>query len=200
LKVLADNAIDELPEYEPQSPAIGTRTSSARNAFREPARLGDLLVEAGMITPAQLESALAQQSSWGARLGDVLLAMGWVKPLEFYQILAGHFDVSFVNLKEEPADAALFDPTEYADYAKHQYLPWRMRDGILWIVVADPTSAWMEQRWGHRDDVYFVMTSSLEILAELQRVAGAQFSEDAVYYLANFAPEHSARTVVTTNQ
>jgi cellulose synthase/poly-beta-1,6-N-acetylglucosamine synthase-like glycosyltransferase len=200
LKVLADNAIDELPEYKPQSPAIGTRTSSARNAFREPARLGDLLVEAGMITTAQLESALAQQSSWGARLGDVLLAMGWVKPLEFYQILAGHFDVSFVNLKEEPADAALFDPTEYADYAKHQYLPWRMCDGILWIVVADPTSAWMEQRWGHRDDVYFVMTSSLEILAELQRVAGAQFSEDAVYFLANFAPEHSARTVVTTNQ
>ena len=198
--MIADKVIDELPECELQSSAFHTGPSSSRNAFREPARLGDLLVEAGLITPAQLESALAQQASWGARLGDVLLAMGWVKPLEFYQVLAGHFGVSFVNLQEEPADAALFDPNEYADYAKHQYLPWRMRDGILWIVVADPTSSWMEERWGQREDVYFVMTSSLEILSELQRVAGAQFSEDAVYYLANFAPEHSARVVVTPDQ
>lgn len=166
----------------------------------DPPLLGELLIEAGLITKAQLEYALSQQSSWGARLGDVLLAMGWLKPLEFYHVLAEHFHVSFVDLNEEPADASLFDPKEYADYAKHQYLPWRMRDGILWIVVADPTSQWMEERWGQRDDVCFMITSSLEILSELQRVAGSQFSEDAVYYLAKFSPEHSARIVVTTSQ
>lgn len=199
MRVLADNA-EEPPACASKARATEAGAYSTRNSWHEPARLGELLIEAGLITPAQLESALEQQGNWGARLGDVLLAMGWVEPLAFYRVLAAHFGVSFVDLNKDPADPGLFDPNEYADYAKHQYLPWRMRDGVLWIVVADPTSQWMEERWGNRADIYFVMTSSLDILSELQRVAGAQFSDDAVYYLANFAPEYSARVVVTRAQ
>lgn len=42
-------------------------------------RLGDYLVEAELVTPAQIEVALADQRATGARLGDILVARGWVR-------------------------------------------------------------------------------------------------------------------------
>ncbi len=43
-------------------------------------RLGNYLVEAELVTPAQIEVALADQRATGSRLGDILVARGWVKP------------------------------------------------------------------------------------------------------------------------
>ncbi len=42
-------------------------------------RLGNYLVEAELVTPAQIEVALADQRSTGARLGDILVARGWLR-------------------------------------------------------------------------------------------------------------------------
>ncbi|MDR7921337.1 MULTISPECIES: hypothetical protein [unclassified Thermosynechococcus] len=42
-------------------------------------RLGNYLVEAELVTPAQIEVALADQRATGARLGDILVARGWLR-------------------------------------------------------------------------------------------------------------------------
>ena len=39
-------------------------------------RLGDLLLRAGVISPGQLENALAEQRKWGGRLGRILVDLG----------------------------------------------------------------------------------------------------------------------------
>jgi len=175
-------------------------SGAACDPRHEHIQLGQMLLRAGLITPVQLEIALRQQANWGSRLGDILLGMGWVKALDFYQVLAKHFGLDFVNLLNEPADDTLFISTEYNDYAQHLYLPWQRRNGVLWVATADPTSPHLAERWGGREDVRFVVTSRFDIVWELQRVAGEEFSQDAVYYLSNFSPEHSARIVVTPEQ
>ncbi|MDS3859755.1 hypothetical protein RIF25_02925 [Thermosynechococcaceae cyanobacterium BACA0444] len=43
-------------------------------------RLGNYLVDAELVTPAQIEVALADQRATGSRLGDILVARGWLKP------------------------------------------------------------------------------------------------------------------------
>jgi len=166
----------------------------------ERVQLGQVLLRAKLITTRQLDEALARQFRWGSRLGDILLASGWVKPLDFYRALAEHFHLSFVNLVEHPADGALFQPGRYADYAKHLYLPWRREGGVLWIATADPTSAKLIADWGKRPDVRFIVTSKFDVIWELQRVAGAAFTRDAVGHLASFDPERSARVVLTQSQ
>jgi hypothetical protein len=65
-------------------------------------RLGELLIEAKVITPAQLEEALQAQVMWGARLGTALVELGRIdldalsNALGFQQhlpaALANHFD------------------------------------------------------------------------------------------------------------
>ena len=41
-------------------------------------RLGEMLVEAGMIDNMQLQSALGHQKQWGGKLGDILLEMDFI--------------------------------------------------------------------------------------------------------------------------
>ncbi len=54
-------------------------------------KIGEMLLNAGLITQQQLDEALAQQSSQGGRLGDIILSKGWMKTTEFYSVLSDHF-------------------------------------------------------------------------------------------------------------
>jgi N-acetylglucosaminyldiphosphoundecaprenol N-acetyl-beta-D-mannosaminyltransferase len=42
-------------------------------------RLGHYLVEAGLLTQAQVETALSEQKGTGRRLGEVIVRKGWIK-------------------------------------------------------------------------------------------------------------------------
>jgi rubrerythrin len=48
-------------------------------SLTESKRLGDYLVEAGLLTEAQIEVALADQATTSLRFGEVLIRRGWVK-------------------------------------------------------------------------------------------------------------------------
>jgi hypothetical protein len=64
------------------SPVIPLKDSSADNgqiSLTEIKRLGDYLVEAGLLTQAQIEVALADQATTNLRFGEVLIRRGWVK-------------------------------------------------------------------------------------------------------------------------
>ncbi|MGB8701693.1 MAG: hypothetical protein WCD18_19940 [Thermosynechococcaceae cyanobacterium] len=42
-------------------------------------RLGSYLIDAGLLTPAQVDVVLSDQSSTGMRFGDIVVERGWVK-------------------------------------------------------------------------------------------------------------------------
>ncbi|MGA3089327.1 MAG: glycosyltransferase family 2 protein [Terriglobales bacterium] len=176
------------------------KSAPQKNQEKPQLQIGRLLVDAGLINERQLAQALVSQVAWGSRLGDTVMGLGWVKPLDFYQVLARQLGLDFINLVKTPGDDSLFARSEYASYAQDLYLPWRRENGILWVATADPLSPALAARWGDRSDVRFVVTSKFDIIWELQRVAGKEFSQDAVLSLAEFSPEHSARTVITRAQ
>jgi hypothetical protein len=51
-------------------------------------RLGELLVESGLLTGAQLDEALAEQEDSGRMLGEILLDHGWVPMITLVNVLA----------------------------------------------------------------------------------------------------------------
>jgi hypothetical protein len=53
--------------------------SRAAEASYPKKRLGGYLVEAGLLTPAQIDVALNDQKLTGMRFGEILAARGWVK-------------------------------------------------------------------------------------------------------------------------
>jgi len=61
-------------------------------------RLGDELVAAGVITEAQLERALQEQSSWGGRLGQNLVTLGFLDEETLARTLSRHLQLPLVDL------------------------------------------------------------------------------------------------------
>lgn len=103
-------------------------------------RLGDLLIEVGLITQEQLEKALNVQKKMGKRLGRVLVELGFIseqsmiEALEF-QLGIPHVDLSMTVI--EPEVAALI-PEAVAK--RHQIIPIRRERGKVVLAMADPTN------------------------------------------------------------
>lgn len=65
-------------------------------------RLGEFLVAAGHITPAQLQLALSDQSSWGGRLGQNLVDQGLIDDRTLAATIARQLNLHFVDLELTP--------------------------------------------------------------------------------------------------
>jgi cellulose synthase/poly-beta-1,6-N-acetylglucosamine synthase-like glycosyltransferase len=165
-------------------------------------RIGALLVEKALITPAQREEALQLARRWNVRFGEVVVAMGWIKSLDLYRTLAAHVGVPFVDLSAQPPDATLLDPADAALYAGRLTMPWRRQEnGQLIVATADPGTGTIEfarEKWGN--GIEFVVTSKFDIIWTTQRVFEAYLSHEAVHSLDERDPVMSAKRIVTAPQ
>lgn len=71
-------------------------------------KLGEILVNQGVISEDMLAQALEEQKEDGEKLGTTLIRMGFVSEPELLQALSKHFGVRAVDLKaKEPSDSVL---------------------------------------------------------------------------------------------
>jgi type IV pilus assembly protein PilB len=71
-------------------------------------KLGEILVNQGVISEDMLAQALEEQKTDGEKLGTTLIRMGFVSDAELLQALSKHFGVRAVDLKaKEPSDSVL---------------------------------------------------------------------------------------------
>ncbi len=61
-------------------------------------RIGDLLVNQGLIKEKQLMTALEEQKRSGKKIGKALIDLGFVTEQQMLEVMAGHFDYPFVDL------------------------------------------------------------------------------------------------------
>jgi len=101
-------------------------------------RIGDLLVEEGLITEAQLKAALVEQKATHQRLGYLLVKQGAVSELDLTRVLARQYRMPAVDLARTQIDLKLLPliPAELA--AKRMVLPLRREGRTLTVAVADP--------------------------------------------------------------
>lgn len=63
-------------------------------------RLGDILIERGLITEETLKKALITQERTGEKLGEILLKMNLIKEEDLYFALSEIYNVPYINLEE----------------------------------------------------------------------------------------------------
>ncbi|MGM0517653.1 MAG: GspE/PulE family protein, partial [Pseudomonadota bacterium] len=71
----------------------------ARAERRRKIRIGDLLVEQGVITQEQLKEALAEQKQSGQRLGRTLVDLGFTTEHRVLEVLAQQLDIPLIDLR-----------------------------------------------------------------------------------------------------
>jgi hypothetical protein len=105
-------------------------------------KIGELLVESGAVSEAQVRNALGHQRAHarGDRLGRVLVSMGLVSPAAVARALATQFDLPFIELPEVGPEVTATIPLDFQ--AEHRVIPFRVeaegRSERLHIAVEDP--------------------------------------------------------------
>ncbi len=164
-------------------------------------RIGDLLLERGMITEKQLDEAIETQKHWGTRIGDIIQARGWVKPYLLGQVLAEHFEKPNVDLLKNRLDESLLDRESLSTYSENLFVPWRREGGLLKVAVVDVNPKLLEmvdELVGEPFDI--IITSKFDIIWMLQEIGNQFYTEKAVHELANSKPQFSASEVFTARQ
>ena len=67
-------------------------------------RIGQMLIEKGLITEDQLNEALKTQQQTTQMLGEILVDLGYVQRAAFFETLAEQMGVSYVDLTAQAAD------------------------------------------------------------------------------------------------
>ncbi|MBU9711012.1 GspE/PulE family protein [Evansella tamaricis] len=100
-------------------------------------RLGDLLIESGLISEDQLETALKQKTQ-KEKLGDVLLQQGYITEQQLIEVLEYQLGVPHVSLYRYPIDPKVTNivPKELA--SRSFLMPLKLDGEKLLIAMADP--------------------------------------------------------------
>jgi hypothetical protein len=105
-------------------------------------RLGELLLEAGVIDPTQLQAALGHQRQWGVRLGQALVDLKLATEPEIVEALALKFGYGVARLDAlEPyafEQALKIVPREFA--VRNNAFPMAADTGSITIAMSDPTN------------------------------------------------------------
>ena len=103
-------------------------------------QLGDILLERGLLTAEQLDTAVEEQRRLGRSLGRVLVDLGALSEGQLVAALAQQIGLRFVDLTDHPVDGAAVSSVPEQVCRRHQALPIGYEDGRLVVAMADPAN------------------------------------------------------------
>ena len=169
--------------------------------IRKKVRIGDLMINEGLISAAQLETALKEQKIRGTKLGETLIALGYVSQEDFSNILSTQLGIDTVDLRKEGLDDNAVKLVSEDLMKKNQLIPFGFDEknpNILKVAMADPMNIMAI------DDVT-IMTNmevipffcpSAQISLQLDRRYGKEQARAAA---AQFQEEHAAEIAFDTS-
>lgn len=101
-------------------------------------QLGDILLDEGLLTEAQLMAALDEQVIRGESLGRVLVDIGMLTEAQLVRALAAQVGMQFIELTDYPVDRAAVALLPAAVCRRYTALPIAIHDGALVLAMADP--------------------------------------------------------------
>ncbi len=136
-------------------------------------RLGDLLIQQGLLTDEQLKIALEEQKRTGRKLGRVFVESGYVTEAGISQALARQLRIPFVELKSFTPKPDLIKLLPEAPARRFRALVLaQLPDGRLQIGMSDPTDlqAYDEITRLVRREIDLAVVTESELLAMVDRV------------------------------
>lgn len=105
-------------------------------------RLGDALVAADLLTPAQLSQALDEQKKTGRRLGRTLNDLGFVSDEKIAEVVARQMNIQFIDLRRREFDAALVQRLPEAQARRYRAIVLEEKADAVVVGFSDPTDVY----------------------------------------------------------
>lgn len=146
-------------------------------------KIGELLIEEGIITEEQLKIALDKQKSnlQGKKLGDILIELGYVSEIQFIQCLSKRLKIPFVNLNNYPITSEVAQMIHEEVARKYHLVPIAKKDQLLTVAMSDPMNlvAIEEIRLTTKCQINTVIATKQEIESIIKRCYSGQGALEA---------------------
>ena len=104
----------------------------------KPLKFGQQLIAQGLLTEAQVETALQEQATSRKFLGTIFLEHGWLAPEQLLRALSEQYRLPFKRLAEEAVDRAVVDAMPVKIALHYKVMPLAIHDSTLTIAISNP--------------------------------------------------------------
>ena len=102
-------------------------------------RIGDILIEKGLITPQQLEEAIEMQINGNPKkLGEIFVEIGVITREELYEVLQYVYETEYVDLSNYVIDPEVISLISEKNALRLKLIPISKNNGELIIAMANP--------------------------------------------------------------
>jgi type IV pilus assembly protein PilB len=101
-------------------------------------RLGEMLVDAGLISEDKLKQALVEQKKAGLKLGQYLTRMGIINEQQIIDLLSEQLNIQKYHPDKYPLDVSLTNYIPIETAQKYQLAPLKKKGRLLSVATVDP--------------------------------------------------------------
>ncbi|YCA20693.1 Flp pilus assembly complex ATPase component TadA [Vibrio sp. AK197] len=157
-------------------------------------RLGDLLVEEGIITESQVEQALSAQATTGTKLGATLIELGFLSEQQMLTFLSQQLDVPLIDLSRAQVDIDAVQLLPEVHARRLRALVIGQNGDILRVAMSDPADLFAQEALLSQLPQYAI---EFVIAPEKQLVDGFDRYYRRTKEIASFAEQLQAEHQVT---
>jgi type IV pilus assembly protein PilB len=154
-------------------------------------RLGDLMLEVGMVTQEQLDRAIEQQKKTGDKLGSTLIKLGYVSEDDIIQVLEFQLGIPHVKLEKYNLDKAAYSSIPESIARRYGLIPIKKENGILTVAMSDPLNVFAidDLKIYSGLEIQPVIVSHNDVIKAIDRYYS---TEKAMKAVAEFKKEHTS--------
>src|SRR3954470_23403665 len=174
---------------------VNATMPNATNATTKRVRIGEVLVEEGILTEQQLQRALAEQKATGRLLGELLVEQGIIEPAVLVQALARRLGFPGCHLRHGLIDPATLKLIGEEEATRLKAIPlFKVRD-TLTVAMAEPQSLPTIDRLRQLTNCKIRPVLALEanITEFIKKYAGGNVDVDA--FLASLSGDSDVKVV-----
>ncbi|THF76944.1 GspE/PulE family protein [Cohnella fermenti] len=163
-------------------------------------RLGDLLVESGIISDVQLQEALQEQRRTKQKLGDLLISQGYITEQQLIEVLEFQLGIPHVSLFKYQIDSSIAQIIPESLARRYQAIPIEKDGGSLLVAMADPLDYFAIEEL--RMSTGFRIKPAISSKEELQRAIARHYGlQDSMSQLLGDLPtQEDIRETEITNE
>ena len=138
----------------------------------ERVRLGEILVQQGLLSQEQLGAALEEQKRSGRRLGRVFIESGFLTEDQICEALARQLKIPYVNLRTFDVQPELLARLPESQARRFRAVVLEARGRVLRVGMVDPTdlNAYDELSRQLKSDIELAVVSESELLGTVDRL------------------------------
>ncbi len=145
-------------------------------------KIGDLLIEAELLTEEQLQEAVKIQKKTGDRLNSVLVDYNFVNEAQVMEVLEFQLGIPFIDLNNITITPEVQKLIPYQLVMRHNAVPVKLEMKLLYVAMEDPLNfiAIEDIRIATNLEIVPVISFKKAILNTINKLYGNESSDDAI--------------------